>query len=155
MDELKRPRILFARLQGGAYLHNHYPERYVLKISSLCHDLCLQRTNGRVLPAQWKLLPPSKRNCSDSSEGLNFDAGASKTSFCRRRQRHQLLPLVHNAEHEEEDVHLLLPLVQVTMQSKPVPLNSIIKTQPTNVITGDSPRTHILIRIPTFTASRS
>ena len=45
-------------------------------ISSLCHDLCLQRTNGRVLPAQWKLLPPSKRNCSDSSEGLNVDAGA-------------------------------------------------------------------------------
>ena len=104
-------------------------------ISSLCHDLCLQRTNGRVLPAQWKLLPPSKRNCSDSSEGLNFDAGASKTSFCRRRQRHQLLPLVHTAEHEEEDVHLLLPLVQVTMQSKPVPLNYITKTQPTNVIT--------------------
>ena len=76
MDALKRPRILFARSQGAAYLHNHYPERYVLKISSLCHDLCLQRTNGRVLPAQWKLLPPSKRSCSDSSEGLNVDAGA-------------------------------------------------------------------------------
>ena len=43
--------------------------------------------------------------------------------ICRRRQRYQLLPFVHNAEHEEENVHLLLPLVQVMQPSQ--------STQPT------------------------
>ena len=32
-------------------------------------------------------------------------------------QHHQLLPFVHNAKHEEENIHLLLPLVQVMPQS--------------------------------------
>jgi len=38
----------------------------------------IARTNGRVLPAQWRLLPPSKRSNSDGSE----DVG-SATSFFR------------------------------------------------------------------------
>ena len=33
-------------------------------------DECFRRTNGRVLPAQWRLLPPSKSSCS---EGFNFE----------------------------------------------------------------------------------
>ena len=37
--------------------------------------------------------------------------------FHRRGQHHELLPFVHNAKHEEENIHLLLPLVQVMPQS--------------------------------------
>ena len=49
--------------------------------------------------------------------------------ICRRRQRYQLLPFVHNAEHEEENVHLLLPLVQVMQPSKPHPIQQKPKVQ--------------------------
>ena len=50
--------------------------------------------------------------------------------FCRRRQRYQLLPFVHDAKHEEKNIHLLLPLVQVMPQS------SILKAPPNPKLTG-------------------
>ena len=89
----------------------------------------LQRTNGRVLPAQWRLLPPSK---SSHSEGFKFEIKMINLTamFCRRRQRYQLLPFVHNAKHEEENIHLLLPLVQV------IPQSSILKAPLNPKLTG-------------------
>ena len=43
------------------------------------------------------------------------ESSEPETSCCRNWQRHKLLPLVHDAQHEEEDLHLLLPLVQVQL----------------------------------------
>ena len=62
---------------------------YRQRDSKVCHVLIMvlflifsfQRTNGRVLPAQWRLLPPSK---SSHSEGFNFEIETINNHFLQK-----------------------------------------------------------------------
>ena len=160
MDALKRPRILFARLQGGAYLHNHYPERYVLKISISSHHFVMifvckgqmgefSRLSGNsslhlrgtaaTAAKVWMLTLELNPGIKDIL--LQTEAAPPASSACSQCRtwggRRSSATTFGSGDDAIQACSLLL------------------KTQPTNVITGDSPRTHILIRIPTFTASRS